>query len=125
MIVDRISYKKVFPLGSYVTEHIGLEASLSETDNPQTELEHLKVMVEQLHAETLTQLDLYRGTSTRVIEEVQTDKATNPLQGSLDEIEKCETLEDLGHCWIMSKGNLQLSQAWKAKEKKLKDGNKE
>ena len=69
MIVDRISYKKVFPISSFCTEHIGLEASLDKGENPEEALNKLKVMVDTLHAETLTQLDLYRGTKVVDISE--------------------------------------------------------
>jgi len=78
MIVDRISYKKIFPLGSYTTEHIGLEASLDEGENPETALSNLKTMVEELHQETLKSLstDDFRGTHVRdVVEENPSIKA--------------------------------------------------
>lgn len=55
-----------------------------------------------------------KGTQVRDIEPVDS------VQASLDEINKCTTLEELQHCWIMSKGNLTLSAAWKQKEKQLK-----
>lgn len=117
MIVDRISYKKVYPISSYCTEHIGLEASLTEEDNPETELNHLKIMVETLHSATIATLEEFRGTKVRdVVEEPVVDS----VQASLDEINKCTTLEELHHCWLMSKGNLTLSAAWKQKEKQIK-----
>lgn len=61
--------------------------------------------------------DEMRGSHVRVIEEGIVDS----IQASLDEINKCETLDELSHCWIMSKGNLTLSAAWKQKEKQLQD----
>lgn len=120
MKIDRISYQRVFAIGNYVTERIGLEASIDENDNPEVELSHLKQMVNELHSATIATLEENRGTKIRdVVEPI--DKIQDLLQGALDEISKCETLEELGHLWLMSKGNLVLSQAWKVKEKQLKD----
>ena len=78
MTLTTISYQRVFPVGNYATERIGLEATLDETDNPQTALEHLKTMVEELHQETLKSLstDDFRGTHVRdVVEENPSIKA--------------------------------------------------
>jgi len=78
MTLTNISYQRVYPLGSYSTERIGLEATLDEGENPQTALEHLKTMVEELHQETLKSLptDDFRGTHVRdVVEENPSIKA--------------------------------------------------
>lgn len=71
MIIDRISYQRVFAIGNYVTERIGLEASLDTNDNPQTELEHLKIIVNDLHSATIATLEETRGTQVRTIEPVE------------------------------------------------------
>ena len=52
MKVDRISYKKIFPLGSYVNETIGMEAQLDEGDDANECLAELKKQVEELHKST-------------------------------------------------------------------------
>ena len=92
MTITTISYKKVFPISSYCTEHIGLEASLSETDNPQTELEHLKIMVETLHSATIATLEEMRGSHVRDIVEpvdkIQAFKETLDMCKSLSMLEK-------------------------------------
>ena len=76
MKLSQISYQRVYPLGSYSTERIGLEATLDEGENPQTALEHLKTMVEELHQETLKSLptDDFRGTHVRSVVEEPIDK---------------------------------------------------
>jgi hypothetical protein len=38
MKLSQISYQRVYPLGSYSTERIGLEATLDEGENPETAL---------------------------------------------------------------------------------------
>ena len=57
MNIDRIQYQKVFPISTYCTERIGLEASLDDNENPEEALSKLKIMVDTLHQETLSQLD--------------------------------------------------------------------
>ncbi len=78
MKLSQISYQRVYPLGSYSTERIGLEATLDEGENPETALSRLKIMVEELHQETLKSLstDDFRGTHVRdVVEENPSIKA--------------------------------------------------
>lgn len=71
MKIDRIQYQRVFAIGNYVTERIGLEASLDPNDNPQTELEHLKIVVNELHSATIATLEEFRGTKVRDVVEEQ------------------------------------------------------
>lgn len=72
MKITTISYQRVYPIGSYATHRIGLEASLDEGDTPAFELANLKKMVQDIHAETVSQLDLYRGITTQIIPPEQT-----------------------------------------------------
>ncbi len=78
MKLSQISYQRVYPLGSYSTERIGLEATLDEGENPETALSHLKILVEEGHQETLKSLSTgdFRGTQVRdVVEENPSIKA--------------------------------------------------
>ena len=112
MIIDRISYKKVYPISSFCTEHIGLEASLDKDENPEEALNKLKVIVDTLHAETLTQLDLCRGSK---VVDVQAANVPDEIQGTLDGINACTEIEGgdgLKSYWLRSKGNLTLSTAY-------------
>jgi hypothetical protein len=51
MKIDRISYQKVFPVGSYLTERISFEASLDEGETPQDAINQMRQMAEDLHRE--------------------------------------------------------------------------
>jgi hypothetical protein len=51
MKIDRISYQKVFPVGSYLTERISFEASLDEGENPGDAIKQMRQMAEDLHRE--------------------------------------------------------------------------
>ena len=124
MKLSQISYQRVYPLGSYSTERIGLEATLDEGENPQIALEHLKTMVEELHQETLKSLptDDFRGTHVRNVVEEPVDSVNKVLEA----IRLCNEIEGNGEFslrtyWLISKGNLVLSQAYKEREKQLTD----
>ncbi len=123
MNIDRIAYQKVFPIGSYATERIGLEATLDIGENPEEALTKLKTITNELHIATMFELEGYRGTSVREIgeQEQQVDKVPDELQDALDGIEKCQDMSELKNWWTLSKSNLKLSQAYKAKEKLLTD----
>ena len=124
MKLSQISYQRVFPLGSYSTERIGLEATLDEGENPETALSHLKILVEELHQETLKSLptDDFRGTHVRNVVEEPVDSVNKVLEA----IRLCNEIEGNGEFslrtyWLISKGNLVLSQAYKEREKQLTD----
>lgn len=126
MKIDRIQYKKIFPLGSYTTEHIGLEASLDENENPEEALTKLITITNELHSATIATLEEYRGTTTRTIgeQEQQVEKIPDEIQSMLDGINGCTELEGqdgLKSFWLRSKGNLALSTAYKNKEKQLQN----
>ena len=90
MQLDRISYQRVFPIGNFATERIGLEASLDKDENPEEALNKLKVIVDTLHAETLTQLDLCRG--SKVVDVVEPKDA---LSNFIEAITTCTTIKAL------------------------------
>jgi hypothetical protein len=48
MKIDRISYSKIIPIGSYCNERIGLEASIDEGDDVETSMQKLKDLVNSL-----------------------------------------------------------------------------
>jgi hypothetical protein len=56
MKVDRISYKKIFPIQSYVNETIGVEIQLDDTDDWEESFSLAKRMVEKFHKDNNPQL---------------------------------------------------------------------
>ena len=56
MKVDRISYKKIFPLGSYINETIGVEIDVHTDDAVLDVLAHAKFLVEKFHKDNNPQL---------------------------------------------------------------------
>ena len=94
MTLTNISYQRVYPLGSYSTERIGLEATLDEGENPETALSHLKILVEELHQETLKSLptDDFRGTHVRNVVEEPVDKIERTM---IEEMEACSSYPEI------------------------------
>ena len=94
MKLSQISYQRVYPLGSYSTERIGLEATLDEGENPETALSHLKILVEELHQETLKSLstDDFRGTHVRDIVEEPVDGVKKTM---IEEMEACSSYPEI------------------------------
>ncbi len=120
MTLTNISYQRVYPLGSYSTERIGLEATLDEGENPQTALEHLKTMVEELHQETLKSLptDDFRGTHVRDVVEEPVDK----IKGMIQVINLCSNTTALERFkpQVDRENNPELTEAYKTKLQSLK-----
>jgi hypothetical protein len=49
------------------------------------------------------------------------DEPSDVIKGNLEAINACETQLELDSLWILSKSNLILSEAWKAKQKQFND----
>jgi hypothetical protein len=121
MTITTISYKKVFPIGSYLTEHIGLEATLDTGESPEVALQRLQIIVNDLHKETLASMEEYRGTTVKTVEELQVDKVPDELTAALNGIENSKDITELHGFWLLSKSNLMLSAAYQKKLKQLED----
>jgi hypothetical protein len=51
MKIERIHYQRVYPVGSYLTERIGFEASIEEGQDPRAAIEQMRQMAEDIHRE--------------------------------------------------------------------------
>lgn len=49
MKIERINYKKIFPIAPYVNESIGVEIQLDDGDTPEHALDLAKLIVEDWH----------------------------------------------------------------------------
>jgi len=52
MTIDRIIYSKLFPLGQFTNEKIGVEIQVDKTDDTQKAFEYAKEIVEKWHKES-------------------------------------------------------------------------
>lgn len=49
MHIDKVSYQRLYPIGSYLNERIGFEASLEEGEDPCKAIEELRILADQSH----------------------------------------------------------------------------
>lgn len=121
--ITKVTYRRTYNLGSFQSEAIGVEMDLNENEDPINAFREMNKITDAYHAETLTQLDLYRGTQIRDIEEqdVQIEKIPDTIKSTMEEIDKCLTMDELKGFWLVCKGNLSLSTYYKIREKQLND----
>lgn len=49
MKIDKVSYQRLYPIGSYLNERIGFEASLEEGESPEEAIEKLRILADHSH----------------------------------------------------------------------------
>jgi hypothetical protein len=49
MRIEKINYQKLYPIGNFLNERVGFEASIDENDDPQQALAQLKEMADKFH----------------------------------------------------------------------------
>jgi hypothetical protein len=127
MNIDRISYKKVFPIGSYLTEHIGLEATLDMGESPEVALQRLQIIVNDLHSATIATLEETRGTQVKDIAQEpkvsNEDKKQMQIQGWVEAINSCSSLKVLEiYTKMVERENVEiLYEAYNSTKKRLEN----
>lgn len=114
MTIDRIKYTKEFSYHG-MSEWMGCEASITPDQDPVKEVLLLREKMIAAFNETLSQ---------QSIPVVQQDKGagfTKEVLDGIDGIANSNTPEELQEYWLISKSNLTLSQAYKARLKQIED----
>lgn len=83
------SYEMSSPYGLKTWEKIGIDADMEDGDTPIECSKHLREQVNAIHSETLTQLDLYRGTVVREIPTIDTT-----IEGIIEDINGCTSIDE-------------------------------
>jgi Na+-transporting NADH:ubiquinone oxidoreductase subunit NqrF len=126
MRADRISYQKLFPLGMYINEKIGVECIVNEGENPATILQEAKLMVEKFHKDSNPGLYIevnYEALSVNnpdyspPTNEQRKEEATN---GMIAAINSCTELKVLETFKLLVKNNTVFQEAYFKKEQELK-----
>lgn len=94
-----------------------LEGELSENEDPMQAYLELKKISDALKSATIDTLEETRGTHVRDVVEEPVDE----VKTTLEAISNCTTMDELNGYWLISKGNLTYSQAYKEREKQLKN----
>jgi len=117
MKIDRINYQKVFPLGMYINERIGVEIQLDKGDNPEEALLKAKEMVEAFHKENNKWLYMEVNMDAIPIEKPKPEEIRIGLFA--EDINSCKDMETLKGYRLLVKGKPELQQAYDNKLKEL------
>lgn len=128
MIIEKITYAKVFPLGQYINERIGVEIQVEETDDAKMVLEKAKSMVERWHIDTNPHLYLDHVPDSFVsvtLPPGQREPDAPPLSQMeimKKEINSCKELKVLESYRLIVKNNPELQETYNQKLKDLDNG---
>lgn len=125
MTVDRISYQKVFPLGMYINERIGVEMQLDKGDSPDEALAKAKEMVEGFHNSTMSQYNsgfLATTHPSDTIGQLPTKKVESKeveIGLRIEDIFSCRDLKILESYRFLVRNNPDLLDAYHKKNREL------
>jgi hypothetical protein len=130
----KLSIQPLLPIGNYLNKRYGMEQDFPDDSNPADNFKYLNDVVTAIHMAEFPMFykdgkalflpmansePVYKGEEN----EKQVDKIplSEEIQNALFDIQCCKTQDELDGFWMMSKGNLTLKDAYKAKEKQFKD----
>jgi hypothetical protein len=108
MRFEKVKYTKEFQYHG-ISEWVGAELSIDEGDDPKLALHEAKKLAYEFYSEIRKE-----GSEPEVKKE---QLVTDELKYSLQGINNASTLDELKGYWMLSKGNLILSEAYKTKLK--------
>jgi hypothetical protein len=111
--ISEVKYTKQFNYHG-IDEWIGVTIQVQPGEDAKAALHQAKALTEEFYSEISPQ---HNG-SVVIQKEKEPPTVTDT---NLEAINQCTTLEELKGYWLISKGNLTLSQAYRAKEKQLQD----
>jgi hypothetical protein len=117
MTVDRISYQKVFPLGMYINERIGVEMQLDKEDSPEYALSKAKEMVEGFHKESNPGLIVEINLDALQTKKVEPEETRIGLL--IQDIESCKDIKTLESYKFLVKGKPDFLAAYHRRHREL------
>ena len=117
-----ISYQKLFPLGIYINERIGIEMQLDDGDSPEVALAKAKEIVHKFHKDSNPELADSQPSIPSPelpIAQVQKDSKEEATQRMINEINACANKKTLETYRLIAKSSLELQQAFDNKLKTL------
>lgn len=88
--ITKVTYRRTYNLGSFQSEAIGVEMDLNPNEDPINAFKEMNKITDAYHLETLTQLDLYRGTQTVTVETT----INTTIQAMIDDINNCKVVDE-------------------------------
>lgn len=132
MKIDKISYQKTYSIGPYLTDRIGLEASLEGHESCGEALLQLKAEADKAHKELNPHLyqesahmplpsPLFRTSPGPSVMEIQTEKTDKSRTYTMC-IQEAATLEELKEFKLLASNDKELYSAYNQRLKELTNG---
>jgi hypothetical protein len=115
--ITKVTYRRTYNLGSFQSEAIGVEMDLNENEDPINAFKEMNKLTDAYHLETITQLDLYRGATERVIEQPKTKETQE--ERIIKDLGTCKELKVLETYSLLAKNNPKIQEAYNLKLKEL------
>lgn len=132
----KIKVEPLYPTGSFLNCRISIEKDFQDYANPEEAVNYLWDITTVIHMKRYPHLyspegkPLYEGYKGEEIGSNSTpssisrnvvEEPVDSVNKVLEAINNCTTMEELKGFWLMSKGNLTYSAAYKEREKQLTD----
>jgi hypothetical protein len=122
MQIERVTYQKVFPLGMYINEKIGVDYLLNEGDDPKAALEAAKKLCQEFHEETNKGLYIAPAAEWDNLPEVQRTKPVSKIEAMKADISTCTDQKVLESYKLIVKNNPDLQETYDLTLKKIQNG---
>ncbi len=123
MKIERVTYQKVFPLGMYINEKIGVDYLLNEGDDPKAALEAAKKLCQEFHEENNKGLYIAPAQEWDNLPEVQGKRQPiNKIEAMKADIATCTEIKVLESYNLIVKKNPELQETYDLTLKKIENG---
>jgi hypothetical protein len=121
MKITTINYQKVFPLGQYINERLGIEIEVSELDDPLEVYKEAKRIIEEAHRAMNPQLEYESIPSTTQppIPEQKPQPEERRIGNIVEDINSCENLKVLETYKFIAKQKPEFQEAYEKKFREL------
>ena len=132
MIIKSVSYKRVFPIGSFQTEAIGFEAEITEhlgsgsdggtvrhavIETPQFVIEKLRQLAEDCHKEKYPHYYQDNGHAQPKVNQPSQEEKT--IEQMIEDMKGCRTVDELKSYRFLPAQNPKFKEAYDEMYKKL------
>lgn len=115
MKIKTINYQKVFPLGQFVNERLGVEVEISESENPIEVYKEVKKIIEDAHRAMNPQLE-YDVVAASTDQPPHEERRIGNI---IDDINSCENLKVLETYKFIAKQKPEFQEAYDEKFREL------
>ena len=125
--ITSVSYAKLYNLGLFQNERVGVEASIDDGEDPKIVMGFLKKLANEFHYESNKELYEMKGMKVTDIQEGEpivqlTNPRTDQVQSIINDIGTCTELKTLEAYRLIAKNNPEIQTAYDNQLKKLNNG---